>query len=112
MDDMNIQNISDEDKEFLEGFVECTFLSLNSTSLKNISNLPKLPKLERLELCDNGIDTGLEVIATQYPELKILKISGNKISTMAELAHLAQCERLTSLDIYNNPVMPECTDEN
>lgn len=64
MDDMPINTISDEDKNFLEGFVECHFLSLNSTQLKNISNLPKLPKLERLELCDNGIETGLDVIAT------------------------------------------------
>ena len=83
MDDMPINTISDEDKQFLEGFIECHFLSLNSTQLKNIANLPKLPKLERLELCDNGIETGLDVIAAQYPELKVLKVSGNKISSMA-----------------------------
>ena len=64
MDDMPINQICDEDKQFLEGFIECQFLSLNSTNLKDISNLPKLPKLERLELCDNGIETGLDIIAT------------------------------------------------
>jgi len=64
MDDMPINDISDEDKTFLEGFTECQFLSLNSTNLKDISNLPKMPKLERLELCDNGIEFGCDVIAT------------------------------------------------
>jgi dynein assembly factor 1 len=63
MDDMPINNISLSDKEFLEGFLECQFLSLNSTNLKVIANLPAMPKLERLELCDNGIETGFEVIA-------------------------------------------------
>ena len=111
MDDMPINTISDEDKTFLEGFLECQFLSLNSTQLKNISNLPKMPKLERLELCDNGIETGLDVIATQYPELKVLKVSGNKINSLDELKHLTSCEHLESLDIVNNPVMGDEGDE-
>ena len=88
MDDMPINEISDTDKAFLEGFTECQFLSLNSTGLKNISNLPKMPKLERLELCDNGIETGCDIIATQYPELRVLKLSGNKLATPDELKHL------------------------
>ena len=107
MDDMPINTISDDDKTFLEGFLECQFLSLNSTNLKNIANLPKMPKLERLELCDNGIETGLDVIATQYPNLKVLKVSGNKINSMDELKHLASCEHLESLDIVNNPVFKD-----
>ena len=64
MDDMPINDISDVDKAFLEGFSECQFLSLNSTGLSNISNLPKMAKLERLELCDNGIVNGCDIIAT------------------------------------------------
>ena len=104
MDDMPINEISDVDKQFLEGFTECQFLSLNSTGLKNISNLPKMPKLERLELCDNGIELGCDIIATQYPELRVLKLSGNKLSSDCELKHLAQCLHLESVDIQGNPV--------
>ena len=104
MDDMPINEISDIDKAFLEGFVECQFLSLNSTGLKVISNLPKLPKLERLELCDNGIETGCDIIATQYPELRVLKLSGNAIAEPSEIKHLQQCLHLESLDLGKNPV--------
>ena len=88
MDDMPINEISDVDKAFLEGFVECQFLSLNSTGLKVISNLPKMPKLERLELCDNGIESGCDIIATQYPELRVLKLSGNAVALESEIKHL------------------------
>ena len=64
-----------------------------------------MPKLERLELCDNGIETGFDVIATQYPELKVLKVSGNKIKSLDEIKHLASLEHLDSLDMVGNPVM-------
>ena len=62
-----------------------------------------MPKLERLELCDNGIETGFDVIATQYPELKVLKVSGNKIKSLDEIKHLASLEHLDSLDMVGNP---------
>ena len=55
MDDMEIKQISAEDCEFLEGFVECQFLSLNSTKLETLENMPKLERLERLELCENAL---------------------------------------------------------
>jgi len=57
LDDMQIAGgeICDEDREFLEGFTETQFLSLNQTGLKSLSNLPKMIKLERLELCDNKL---------------------------------------------------------
>jgi Leucine-rich repeat (LRR) protein len=64
-----------------------------------------MPKLERLELCDNGIETGFDVIATQYPELKVLKVSGNKIKSLDEIKHLSGLEHLDSLDMVGNPVM-------
>ena len=108
MDDMLIQNISEEDKIFLEDFQECQFLSFNSTSLKSIANLPKMPKLERLELNDNCLEGGFDIIATQYPCLKCLKMSNNKIKDIEGVSHLAGCKLLESLDLSNNPVsMPE-----
>ena len=103
MDDMVIQMISDEDKTFLEDFQECQFLSFNSTSLKSIENLPKMQKLERLELNDNSLEGGFDIIAKQYPGLKCLKISNNKIKDLALIAPLAACTHLESLDLSNNP---------
>ena len=66
-----------------------------------------MPKLERLELCDNGIESGFDVIATQYPDLKV---SGNKISDLKEVKHLSSLEHLESLDMVGNPVMGKSKD--
>ena len=66
LDDLNLHQITDEDREYLEGFTECQYLSLNSTQLKSLVNLPKLPKLIRLDIMDNMIETGLEIIADRY----------------------------------------------
>ena len=48
-----------------------------------------MPKLERLELSDNGIEIGCDVIATQYPELRVLKLTSNHIASFDEIKHLA-----------------------
>lgn len=57
LDDMAIHGgeICEEDRQFLEGFTETLFLSLNSTGLRSLLNLPKMEKLERLELSDNKL---------------------------------------------------------
>lgn len=108
LDDMQIGEISEEDRIFLEGFTETHFLSLNSTQLKTLANLPKLEKLERLELNDNKIGasqaSNLERLAELYQNLRVLKISNNQIKTIEEVAGLAKCEKLESLDLSNNPI--------
>ena len=62
LDDLPLHQISDEDKDYLEGFTECQYLSMNSTQLKSIKNLPRMPKLERLDLNDNFVEDGFDVI--------------------------------------------------
>ena len=104
LDDMNIGEISEEDKQFLEGFTETQFLSLNSTSLKSLANLPKLDKLERLELNDNKIAGELELLSGLYPNLRVLKLSNNQLKTLEQVVALGKCEKLESLDLSNNPV--------
>ena len=87
MDDMEITQISAEDRDFLSGFVECQFLSLNSTKLNTLTNMPPLPKLERLELCENQLsdsDLGSK-ICELYPNLVTLKLSSNKITDLESI---------------------------
>ena len=72
--------------------------------MKSIANLPALPKLERLELNDNALEDGFDVIARCYPELKVLKMSNNKIKVLDSVKHLASLTKLESLDLSNNPV--------
>jgi acidic leucine-rich nuclear phosphoprotein 32 family protein A/C/D len=107
LDDMNIQEISEEDQEFLQGFSETQFLSLNSTQLKTISRLPTLQKLDRLELNDNRIgssDSLLDTLPALYANLRVLKLSNNQIKSIEEVKGLAACEHLESLDLTNNPI--------
>lgn len=83
MDEMAIEGgeISLEDKEFLENFTECQFLSLNETGLKSLKNMPAMPKLERLELSANQLSgpSIAKTIASMYPELVTLKMAKNQI---------------------------------
>jgi len=114
LDDMSIGEICEEDRQFLEGFTETQFLSLNSTGLKSISNLPKMEKLERLELCDNHIssnETTFAAISELYPNLKVLKLSNNKLASLDDLKCLLSCSKLESIDISNNPVSKLSSEE-
>ena len=63
-----------------------------------------MPKLERLELNDNSLENGLDVIARCYPELKVLKLSNNKIKLLDSVKHLSSLTKLESLDLSNNPI--------
>ncbi|CDW81072.1 u2 snrnp-specific a protein [Stylonychia lemnae] len=115
LDDMSIGDINEEDKQFLEGFKETQFLSLNSTQLKSLQNLPKLIKLERLELSDNKIgaysDSMLRLVPELYENLRVLKLSNNQIKTFEEITDLSKCEKLESLDLSNNPIVVELGEE-
>lgn len=114
LDDMNIGEICEEDRQFLEGFTETQFLSLNSTGLKSIANLPKMHKLERLELCDNHIastDSTFAHLNDLYPNLKTLKFSNNQLKTLDDLKSLLSCKNLENIDISNNPVSKLSSEE-
>lgn len=106
MDDMEIKQISEEDRVFLEGFVECQFLSLNSTKLESLDNMPKLERLERLELCENtlgGAELGA-TIARLYPNLVTIKLASNKIEDVGHISGLKSLTKLESLDLSDNPI--------
>jgi hypothetical protein len=77
---------------------------MNSTQLKSLKNLPIMPKLERLDLNDNFIEDGFDLIAERCIELKTLKICNNKIKDINQINFLASLQKLSSLDLSNNPV--------
>lgn len=73
-----------------------------------------MEKLERLELCDNHISTNESTFATiseLYPNLKVLKLSNNKLASLDDLKTLQSCSKLESIDISNNPVSKLSSEE-
>jgi Leucine-rich repeat (LRR) protein len=78
-------------------------LSIISCKLKSLENFPELPALERIELSDNKISGTLEVLA-QYPELKVIKLAGNKIKSLEDIVCLKNVSKLENLDLAENPL--------
>ncbi len=62
-------------------------------------------KLVKLELQDNKISTGLNFIADRCPNLEIIKLTNNYISSVSEVAKLAPLRTsLYSLELLGNPI--------
>lgn len=104
LDSFEVANICDEDKAFLQLFVECKSLSLNQCKLKSIENLPSLPNLEKLSFNDNFIEHMPKDIASVLPKLTSLRIANNKIKNLADLEPLLACAYLKSVDFTSNPI--------
>jgi len=45
---MKISHLTEDDKKFLEEFVNLELLAMNDTGLKSLANLPDAPKLIRV----------------------------------------------------------------
>lgn len=105
LDDTQIKQITQNDKEYLNLFVNLEKLCMNHTGLKNLSNLPDKLHLVQLELTDNHIDgTELNKILVFKNNLAILKISNNKIDSLEQVKVLAAMSHLVQLDLSENPV--------
>ncbi len=67
LDELELGELSPEDKTFLEEFTNMEMLSMNKTQLKSTVNFPESKQLLRLELTDNEL-TGkdLKIIADFY----------------------------------------------
>jgi len=81
-------------------------LSLNSTGLSSIVSLPAIAKLERLELCDNNLVGEIgSGIHKMYPNLRVLKLSNNKLEKLEDVKGLKNLHKLESLDLSENPLV-------
>ena len=48
MDELKITHLTEDDKKFLEEFVNLEMLAMNNTGLKSLQNLPEAPELSRV----------------------------------------------------------------
>ncbi|CAI2374923.1 unnamed protein product [Moneuplotes crassus] len=99
----DIIELTEEDKKFLENFTKVTNLSIVSCKLKSLNNFPDFENLERLELADNNIAGGLGALS-KYPNLKNLKLCGNKIKSIDDVAELKPLSKLENLDFIETPL--------
>ena len=104
LDSFEVSSICDEDKAFLQLFVECKTLSLNQCKLKSIDNLPSLPNLEKLSFNDNFIEQIPKEIGKNLPKLTSIRIANNKIKNLQDLEPLLECQSLSCVDFTSNPI--------
>lgn len=53
LDEMQIERLTVEDKEFFTQFIKLEMISFNICRLQSLENFPTLPKLKRVELAEN-----------------------------------------------------------
>ena len=104
-------DILEKDRVFLERFTCCIHLSFNSSGLKNLGNFPRMDKLVKLELQDNKIQAGLGVLGERVPNLEVLKVGNNLISSLQEVQKLSLLASLFQLDLVGNPLCELCNYE-
>ena len=101
--DVEIGTLSPEDKVYLEKFTKVDNMIMLGCGLTSLENFPDLPELKRLELSENEFKGSDLVHLQKLKGLICLNLNGNKIDTMAELAHLKDLP-LTTLEVTGNPV--------
>lgn len=105
---LDVSNVCINQKflQSLSQFENLFELRLNKVQLTNLNDLPKLPQLKILHLGNNNITTLLglhtEAQETKFPELNVLILAQNKIVSDMGIRFLLELGKLTFLDLSNN----------
>ena len=98
------ENFTEEEKSVLEKYTSLIHLSLNGLSLKSLENFPYIKNLHALSLNDNDLNgDDFDLIKNLYPYLHKLKITGNKIEKIDNLAKLKTHNNLKKIEVKENP---------
>ena len=103
LDNWKTHEISETDKECLESFKHLTAISFRGSGLTSLRNFPKNKHLIKVELSDNHISEGLEPLG-EIPNLFLVSLENNQISSFEVIQPLARLEGLLSLDLHGNPI--------
>jgi len=90
--------LTEEDCKFLEKFEKVEFLVFNDSRLQSLKHLPYMQNIMKVEMCFNKIKGGLDAFKS-FPNLRFLKLRGNRISDISEVARLSVVPLLSSLDL-------------
>lgn len=108
LDEVPIKSLSAEDKDYLQEFTLLEMISLNICQLTSLENFPTVPSLSRVELAENHLKGDSLAHLSKNTGIVTLKLGGNKIANVSELASLAALTNLKNLDLEGNPV---CSNE-
>lgn len=86
LDELTIESLTVEDRDFLSTFTCLEHLSLKQTSLKSLQNLPRNLNIVRLDLSCNDLTGDQLVYLSEYSKtLHTLKLGSNKLNTVEDV---------------------------
>ena len=99
----NKESLTIEEKAGLEQYINLVHLSLNNLGLKSLKNFPAIKSLYYLSIKNNELNgDDFDLIPRLFPGLKKLKISGNVIEKVNNLAKLSKL-KLRKIEVKENP---------
>ena len=99
----NKESLAIEEKTGLEQYTNLIHLSLNNLGLKSLKNFPAIKGLYYLSIKNNELNgDDFDLIPKLYPGLQKLKISGNVIEKVNNLAKLSKL-KLRKIEVKENP---------
>lgn len=100
---VNKDTFTDDEKTVLERYTNLIHLSLNNIGFKSLENFPSIKGLYMLSLNNNELNgDDFDLIKKLYPGLNKLKISGNNIEKIENLAKLKNLN-LRKIEVKENP---------
>ncbi len=100
---VNKDTFNDDEKTVLERYTNLIHLSLNNIGFKSLENFPSIKGLYMLSLNNNELNgDDFDLIKKLYPGLNKLKISGNNIEKIDNLAKLKNLN-LRKIEVKENP---------
>lgn len=78
-------------------------VDLSDNEIQTLDNIPPLLNLKELYLCDNSIRE-INIDAQNLPNISVLNLHGNKISSISSISCLSELKSLRCLLLTENPI--------
>ena len=100
---VNKDSLTEDEKTVLEKYTNLIHLSLNNIGFKSLKNFPSIKGLYMLSLNNNELNgDDFHLLKKLYPGLNKLKVSGNNIEKIENLAKLRNLN-LRKIEVKENP---------
>lgn len=107
LDDVNLEQMSDNFKEFLEGNQEVQELALKNCNFSSLQNFPFLSNLNKLVLTKNPLTKEDLGEIKKFETLQILDLTEVKSLTLRDICSLSTLKNLLCLNIESALIQKE-----